>query len=92
MLSAIEEHLPASVSSTKPNRGMFLWLTLSEQLKAKDLFNVALKKKVAFVPGDPFYVGETGVNTLRLNFSCTNEALIEEGIMRMGVAIRELLD
>ncbi len=92
MLSAINMYLPESVSSTKPEGGMFLWLTLPEELQAKDLFEVALKKKVAFVPGDPFYVGKKGVNTLRLNFSCTNEDMIEEGIKRLGVAIEELLN
>ncbi len=92
MLSAIDMYLPASVSSTKPEGGMFLWLTLPEELQAKDLFHVALKKKVAFVPGDPFYVGKKGVNTLRLNFSCANEDMIDEGIKRLGEAIEELLN
>ena len=92
MLSAIEQYLPSGVSSTKPEGGMFLWLTLPEKLNAKVLFEKALNKKVAFVPGDPFYIGKRDLNTLRLNFSCVNEDKIEEGIKRLGTAIEESLD
>lgn len=91
MLTAIKEYLPSNVSTTKPEGGMFLWVTLPEKIAAKELFTKALEKKVAFVPGDPFYIGKEGVNTLRLNFSCVNEGRIEEGIRRIAEALKELL-
>ena len=91
MLYYIEKYLPAGISSTRPEGGMFLWLSLPDKMKAMDLFNIAIKMLVAFVPGDPFYVGKDGVNTLRLNFSCSSEETIEEGIKRLGLAINQLL-
>ena len=50
------------------------------------------KKKVIFVPGDPFYLNRIDTNTMRLNFSCTGEEVIKDGIKRLGKAIETLLD
>ena len=48
----------------------------------------AMAQKVAFVPGEPFWVGRTVRNTLRLNFSNATEERIEEGVRRLGEVIR----
>jgi 2-aminoadipate transaminase len=90
MLNSIAKYFPANVTSTRPEGGMFLWVTLPPHLAALDLFEIAVKDKVVFVPGDPFYVNKTRVNTLRLNFSCVDEKTIEIGIERLGKAIREM--
>jgi len=90
MLEGIDTYFPASVQSTRPEGGMFLWVTLPSNLSAMDLFNLAVKEKVVFVPGDPFYVNKKGVNTLRLNFSCVDRDTIQIGIKRLGEAIRQL--
>jgi hypothetical protein len=47
---------------------------------------------VAFVPGTPFYVDRKDSNTLRLNFSCSDEPTIVEGIRRLGNSIRQLFN
>jgi 2-aminoadipate transaminase len=56
-----------------------------------NLFDLAIKDKVAFVPGNPFYINKEQTNTLRLNFSCVDEQTIEIGIRRLGMAIENLL-
>jgi 2-aminoadipate transaminase len=56
------------------------------------LFDLAVKRNVVFVPGDPFYIGRDNMNTLRLNFSCVDEKTIETGIRRLGQALQELLE
>ena len=91
MVQAIEKYFPREVRFTKPEGGMFLWVTLPEKLSAMDLFNLAIEKKVAFVPGNPFYVRPQAPNTLRLNFSCTKEEIIVEGIRRLAEAIKSCL-
>jgi 2-aminoadipate transaminase len=91
MASAIEQYFPASVAMTHPEGGMFLWATLPGELSAMDLFNEAVKDRVVFVPGDPFYVRPGRIRTLRLNYSCVTPELIESGIERLAVAIRTLL-
>jgi len=90
MINAIERYFPKDVQFTRPEGGMFLWLTLPEGQNAMSLFNKAIKENVAFVPGNPFYVNKTEVNTCRLNFSCSNEQEIEEGIRRLGLVMYKL--
>ena len=91
MIRSIQKHFPPGVTHTTPEGGMFLWAELPKKAVALDLFDLAVKDKVIFVPGDPFYINKTRTQTMRLNFSCVDEQTIETGISRMGAAIRELL-
>lgn len=91
MEAALERHMPASVRWTRPEGGMFLWLTLPAHISAMALFDEAIKEKVAFVPGAPFYVRPEIQNTLRLSFSCVDEATIEEGVQRLARAMQRML-
>jgi 2-aminoadipate transaminase len=91
MLNSIKNHFPPSVGYTKPGGGMFLWAELPQNTTSLDLFDLAIKDKVIFVPGDPFYTTKTRTRTFRLNFSCVDEETIDIGIGRLGNAIRSLL-
>ena len=90
MIAALEKYFPSEIQFTRPEGGMFLWLTLPEGRNAMELFDLAIKENVAFVPGNPFYIDKTEVNTCRLNFSCSNEAEIEEGIRRLSGVLATL--
>jgi 2-aminoadipate transaminase len=92
MLDCIRAYFPAGVSSTRPEGGMFLWMTLPENTSSRDLLDLAVMDKVIFVPGDPFYVDTTDANTMRLNYTNCNEAEIEEAIKRLGKVIQEAID
>lgn len=91
MIDSIHKHFPKNVHFTQPEGGMFLWVTLPDHISSMKLFNVAIKEKVAFVPGHPFYIGREETNTLRLNFSNVDERTIESGIQRLSDALSELL-
>jgi 2-aminoadipate transaminase len=91
MVAAIEEYFPEETSYTKPEGGMFLWITLPEGLSAVDVFKNAIEKKVAFVPGDPFYINRSNVNTLRLNYSSVDEDAIRTGIKRLGQVLKAMI-
>jgi len=84
MLSAMQQHFPEGVSWTRPEGGMFLWVTLPEEVNAEALLGEALANKVAFVPGTSFYPLASNKNTLRLNFSNAQPEQIKEGIARLG--------
>ena len=84
MVSMIAEYFPEEIKYTKPEGGMFLWITLPEGVSSLDLVDLAIKENVAFVPGNAFYVDGGGSNTLRLNFSNSDEEEIEEGIKRLA--------
>ncbi|MBI9079754.1 MAG: PLP-dependent aminotransferase family protein [Pseudodesulfovibrio sp.] len=91
MIEMIGEYFPKEVSITRPEGGMFLWATMPDGFASMDLFDVAIKDKVAFVPGRPFYVDGSGENTLRLNFSNSDEKKTEDGIKRLGRSIYSFL-
>lgn len=90
MMDAMDKYFPSAVKYTKPHGGMFLWVTLPEGVSAMSLFPKALEKKVAFVPGDPFYTGIENANTMRLNYTNADCETIEEGIHRLGDLLKEL--
>lgn len=84
MINAMEKYFPSYVSFTKPEGGMFMWATLTNNESSLEVFNRAMEKKVAFVPGDPFYVDIENSNSFRLNYTNSDDATIEEGIKRLG--------
>ena len=91
MVEAIRREFPPQVRCTEPEGGMFLWGELPHGVKAEDVFAKAIARKVAFVPGSPFYVDGTD-NTFRLNFSNSSPERIAEGIHRLGLCLKEILD
>ena len=90
MMNAMDKYFPPAVKYTRPHGGMFLWVTLPAGVSAMSLFPKALEKKVAFVPGDPFYIGVKNANTMRLNFTNADCETIGEGIRRLGELLHSL--
>ena len=88
MLAALAKHMPEGVSWTKPEGGMFVWVTLPKGMDGAKLLAKSIETvKVAFVPGRAFFADGSGENTLRMSFSSSNEEKIEEGIARVGELI-----
>lgn len=93
MLDAMQEHFPEEVVWTRPEGGMFIWVTLPEGLDSEELLLKAIDEHVAFVPGTPFYADDdTKPNTLRLSFVTVSEERIREGIAILGRLIREQIE
>lgn len=92
MIESIDKYFPKNVTHTTPEGGMFLWAELPKNISSMKLFDLAIQDQVVFVPGDPFYIGKSDTNSMRLNFSCTDEETTKEGIKRLGSAIKKLLD
>lgn len=90
MMDAMDKYFPPTIKYTKPSGGMFLWVTLPQGISAMTLFPKALEKKVAFVPGDPFYIDTKNANTMRLNYTNADCKTIEEGIRRLGNILSSL--
>lgn len=92
MLDALARHLPAGTRWTRPDGGLFIWGQLPSGVSADDLFHDAIRERVAFVPGSAFYAVAPRHDMLRLNYSNCQPEQIEEGIARLGRAVRRRLD
>ncbi len=88
MVTAIKAYFPGNIKITVPEGGMFLWATLPEGESSLDLFNLASKENVAFVPGEPFYTEELTSRTFRLNYTNSDTQTIKEGIKRLAKVIQ----
>jgi len=88
MLAALAKYMPDGTSWTKPQGGMFVWITLPKGMDGAKLLARSLETaKVAFVPGQAFFADGSGANTFRVSFSCANDEMIEEGISRLSKLI-----
>jgi len=88
MDAALKQEMLAGYRWTKPEGGMFLWLTGPAELDGLKLLEQAIKHQVAFVPGRDFFPAEGGSNYLRLNFSNSTPDRIREGVRRLGALCR----
>ncbi|MDQ7823463.1 MAG: PLP-dependent aminotransferase family protein [Candidatus Eremiobacteraeota bacterium] len=90
MLKALESYMPQvqGLRWTKPQGGLFLWVSLPEYIDADQMFYEAIEKKVAYVIGSAFHHDGSGKNTFRLNFSFPSEEEIDEGIKRLAEVIK----
>ena len=91
MLKALKEYLPKGVTWTVPKGGMFIWITLPKNIDTSVMFQKALSKKVAYVIGEAFYPEGGNYNSMRLNFSYSDDKTIVEGIRRLSEVIKEEL-
>ena len=80
MVSLLEKYMPKGVTWTYPEGGLFLWLTLPEEVDTVALYDEALAAGVAYVAGSFFYTDGSHRNTMRLNFSFIAEEKMEKGI------------
>jgi len=91
MLNCFNKYMPEGVKWTKPHGGLFLFVTVPEHLDTDKILCKAIEKNVAFVAGSTFFCNESGHNTMRINFSYSNENDIETGVKRLSDVIREEL-
>lgn len=91
MLKMLKDHMPAGVTWTHPEGGLFLWLTMPAHLNAAKMLPLALEHNVAYVSGVDFYPQADVHNDMRLNFSYSSREQIIEGIKRLAQTIKENL-
>lgn len=89
MLAALGKYMPAGVTWTRPEGGLFVWVTLPEGMDGAALLQRAIAEaNVAFVPGGSFFFDGRGRNTLRLSFSLPDPATIDVGIAKLAALLR----
>lgn len=92
MLQALAAHMPNGVIWTRPEGGMFVWLTLPKGLDGAEVLAQALRhEKLAFVPGRAFHADGSGGNTIRLSFSLNEAPEMREGVRRLGMVLARMI-
>ncbi|MGB7605757.1 MAG: PLP-dependent aminotransferase family protein [Lutisporaceae bacterium] len=91
MLETMEKEFPVGVTFTRPQGGLFTWVTFPEHLDAADIMKKSLEEKVAFVPGQSFFPNGQYKNHGRFNYSNMPEDKIVEGIKRLGKVLKTFM-
>ena len=90
MFKSLTKYFPSLFKWTKPEGGMFIWVTGPKNFDALKLYWKAVEDNVAFVPGTYFFAYQKeGKNTFRLNFTNVNEKQIEIAIKKLSEIIKK---
>ncbi len=92
MGQALTAHMPEGTTWTTPSGGFYIWVTAPDGVDTVALSAAARARKVAYVPGRPFYPGDDGVAQIRLAYSRVADGLIDEGIRRIGEVLATALE
>lgn len=92
MLNALETRMPRGFTCSPSQGGMFLWVSGPGGFDAMTLYEKAVEKGVAFVPGRFFFTDPSqGHETMRLNYTMADESTIEDAVGKLGAAAWEMI-
>ncbi|HEX6526523.1 MAG TPA: PLP-dependent aminotransferase family protein [Streptosporangiaceae bacterium] len=89
---ALTAHMPPETTWTRPAGGFYIWVTAPDGVDTVALAGAARDRKVAYVPGQPFYPDRSGRAQMRLAYSRVADDLIDEGVRRIAAVIRTALE
>lgn len=92
MISCLKQYFPAAIEFTYPQGGMFAWVTLPEEITARELLTKAIEQNIIFVPGDAFYAHKPNTQTLRLNYSNVEEGVMRKAMNTLGGMVAGLVE
>lgn len=91
LYEALVAGMPDGTLVSQPEGGLSLWLTLPEGADASELYFRAVRRGVAFVPGDVFYLSQPGSRSLRISFGLNSDNELQEGVERLCSVVKDLL-
>ena len=84
MLSELDKHVAGKATYTRPEGGLFIWLTVDGG-NGDDIAKHAIANKVAVVTGSSFNPIQGGFSpSVRLNYSTPSDEQIVEGVKRLA--------
>ena len=85
MLSCMKESFHPDIEYTIPTGGMFIWVTLPNDMDMLSFVQKAIESKVAVVPGNAFLDDDNKpCQSFRMNFSTPTDEKIKEGVKILG--------
>jgi 2-aminoadipate transaminase len=92
MLAAMDKYFPPNIRWTKPDGGLFSWVTLPPEASSTEILRESIQHGVAFVPGSAFFTDGRGDNTMRLSFSNASLEELDLGIKRLAEVLNTYLE
>ncbi|MDN6132637.1 MAG: PLP-dependent aminotransferase family protein [Brevibacterium sp.] len=91
MLATMSEHFPAEVAVTRPEGGLFTWVTFPEGFDATAFMaeHALPEAQVAYVPGGSFFPTEQRSNFARFSYSGQSDAEMVDALSRLGAILRD---
>ncbi len=91
MLKHMDESFPKSVKYTRPEGGLFLWVTLPEGTDMKEFIKRTVDAKIAVVPGATFLPElDKATYSFRMNYSMPTEEQITKGVSILADVIKSM--
>ena len=92
MLERLEAELPSAIKFTRPEGGLFIWVTLPDEVDASAFLKAAIAEKLMIVPGATFNCDTTAPSqSFRLNYSTPSDEQIVEGVALLGRVARQFV-
>ncbi|MGN1444779.1 MAG: PLP-dependent aminotransferase family protein [Eubacteriales bacterium] len=93
MIRGLEAGMPASVSFTRPEGGLFIWVTLPEEVDMNAFLKATIAAKLRVVPGVTFNCDtEAPSHSFRLNYSTPSDRQIVDGIDKLCRVVRDFVN
>lgn len=92
ILDCFDKYMPEYVNWTKPDGGIFLFVSLPDYCDTNELFKISLEENVAFVAGSLFHSDGSGKNTMRINFSFLDFEKTELGVKILAKNIEKYIE
>ncbi|MDR0376388.1 MAG: PLP-dependent aminotransferase family protein [Spirochaetaceae bacterium] len=84
MIDALDRYMPEEFIHTNPEGGLFIWGEFAAPINTAGVFQNAIARNVAYIPGNVFFAANPPVNTIRLNYSNEDPERIEAGVRTLG--------
>lgn len=88
---SVERHFPSETRITDPRGGFVLWIELPEGIDTMDTHAMAVKEKIAFVPGALFSPSGKYSNFMRLACGHPWSAQLDDAVKRLGQIVQQQL-
>jgi 2-aminoadipate transaminase len=87
LFAALERELGGLVDWSRPQGGLFSWVKLPEGVDTQTIARLTRERRLLYGSGRSFDAADRDVSYLRLAFGFIDEALIPEGVARLGECI-----
>jgi DNA-binding transcriptional MocR family regulator len=92
-LKTIKEYFPEEVSCTRPDGGYTMWVMLKKPYQDhQQVQEILLKNGVIVSPGEYYFHSDNPKKYFRISISSLNEEEIEEGLIRLSKALKEMIE